>query len=319
MDKKNRNRILIVLLLLAVLGYYIYTTAKDKTPTLVVTGSGTNGVNVNGVTEVVTVDNPVSTDTEELTGVTTNPTEVTDLTADQTTTCFTGCPDVQSVIVTNGSCEENGLLSFPPPCAPPNNNVGINGSMVNTDDRVTGGVTPLPYGYGTGNIATNDDTGNFIDNTGVVTGGLGNSASGMGNVTGINQVAGLNCGGNSFASDIILSNTIAEPQPDTNSNSVGTGNVGVVDTGFAGVSSVPEMSTGLPFSDGSNFVSSTGLSNNANPNNSLVNATEVNQEALGVFDYNSGVANAYNTNVVTTVGSSATATATGLPTRNRRS
>ena len=317
MNKKNRNRIIVVIVLLALLGYYIYTTAKDKTPTLVVTGSGTNGVNVNGVTEVVTVDNPVSTDTEELTEVTTNPTEVTDVTADQTTTCYTGCPNPQSVIVINGSCEENGLLDFPPPCAPPNN--VTSGSVVDTDDRVTGGNTPLPYGYGTGNIATNDDTGNFIDSTGVVTGGLGNSTSGMGSVLGINQLGGLNCGGSSLANDIILGNTIAEPEPDTNSNLVGTGNVGVVDTGFASVSSVPEMSTGLPFSDGSNFVSSTGLTNNANPNNSLVSATEVNQEALGVFDYNSGVANAYNSNVVTTVGSSATATATGLPTRNRRS
>ena len=55
-----------------------------------------------------------------------------------------------------------------------------------------------------------------------------------------------------------------------------------------------------------------------NPNQSLVSATEVNQEALGVYDFNSGLANAYNQDVVTAVGTSATATTTGLPTRNNR-
>ena len=327
MDKKNRNRILIVLLLLAVLGYYIYTTAKDKKPSLVVTGTGSNGSNVDGVEEVISVDNPVNTDTEELIGDTTNPTEVTDFTADQTTTCYTGCPNVQSVMVINGSCQENGLLDFPPPCAPPNGNTGLDSDLINTDDRVTGGVTPLPYGYGsgTGNIAQNPDvTGNIVDNTGVVTGGLGNSTSGMNSTIGLNQVSGLNCGGSSFANDVILNNsTIPEPVADTNYN-VADLNNSIVDSGLQMESSshgnqVPEMSDGLPFADGSDFVSSTGLANNLNPEQNINNATEVNQEGLGVFDFNTGIANAYDSNVVTTIGSSATSTTTGLPTRNRRS
>ncbi len=303
MNKKNRNRIIIVIVLLALIGYYIYTQAK-KVPPLVVTGSGVNGSNgtngVTGVTEVVTIDNPVNTGTEELIGVTTNPTEVTDLTADQTTTCFTGCPDVQSVIVTNGSCEENNLLPFPPPCAPPNNNNGnFNNTFTNT------------------NIPTNTEVAvNTSD--GVFTGGLGTGTSGVNVTSGLNSVSGLNCGGSSFADSVIGFNSIAEPQADTISNSVGTGDLSIVDTGFSSVNAVPEISTGTPYSDGSNFVSNTGLSNNANPNQSLVSATELNQEALGVYDFNSGLANAYNENVVTAVGTSATATTTGLPTRNNR-
>ena len=118
------------------------------------------------------------------------------------------------------------MLSFPPPCAPPNssgNNFGVG---------VTGGVTPIGFEtFANTNIPTNTEIA-VNQSDGVFTGGLGTGTSGVNVTSGLNSVSGLNCGGSSFADEVIGFNSIAEPQADTISNSVGTGDLSIVDTGF---------------------------------------------------------------------------------------
>ena len=216
--------------------------------------------------EVISQDNPVNTATEELVGVTTNPTEVTDFTADQTTTCYTGCPNVQAVSVINGSCQENGLLDFPPPCAPPNNANAINGSMVNTDEKITGGTTPTP---------------NFVTDTPMENDNLGYASSG------VNVNSGVGCGSTNLAQQVIDNNF-----------------VNLADTNLQG--------------EGSDLVSTTGLPDNSLPFENVLPETEVNQESTGVFDFNSGISNALNSDLLVSTSTSANLSNSGLPTRNTR-
>ena len=313
---KKENRIYL-LLALAFIGYYVFRNLFSKPETLV------SNVPEDIQENILTPDNPVNTETEELIGVTTNPTEVTDVTADQTTTCYTGCPSVQSVIVINGSCQENGLLDFPPPCAPPNNNVGINGLMEDEPDRVTGGVTPVP------------NTNNVVDNSVSGSGGLLGGTSGVNVGSGLNSVSDLNCGGSSLAGQVIATNSKPEPLPDVDNSisqtqldsnmQVATNDLGTQGTMATALpfeeSTIVDGSlinpyTNLPYAEDSGVVSATGLVNNENPQENIDNLTEVNQEALGIFDYNSGFANAYDNEVLVTTGTSHTATTTGLATTN---
>ena len=108
-EKKNNNYIVTIVLLL--IGYYIlnrlYILGSQRPPTNISTGSEPNAPIDTGV---VSVNNPINTGTPELTGVTTNPVEITDVTIDQTTgirtQCYTGCPNsmMQIVNTTNGDC-----------------------------------------------------------------------------------------------------------------------------------------------------------------------------------------------------------------------
>lgn len=248
-EKKNNNYIVTIVLLL--IGYYIlnrlYILGSQKPPTNISTGSEPNEPIGTGI---VSVNNPINTGTPELTGVTTNPVEVTDITGDQTTgiatQCYTGCPNPSSTIVntTSGDCSEVGLYQYPLPCANPNNNI---------DNQFI----------------------EYTENSG--TGGLGNSASGMG------STISVGCGVTGLTATQVFANNVTPESPTRN----------VADT---------------------NVVSSTGLSNNVSLNGG--NQLEVNQGGLGVYDFNSGFSNAYNQATTTAVATPPTQTNNGLPSSN---
>ena len=262
----KKNRIYLIVIGLALLGVYLYRNRK-KPPVAIVTP------NLPSEDVVVSGNNPINTATEELVGVTTNPTEVTDFTADQTTTCYTGCPNVQAVSVINGSCEENGLLDFAPPCAPPNNNVGINGSMVNTDDRVTGGTTPVP---------------NFVTDTPMETDNLGYASSG------VNVNSGVGCGSTNLAQQVIDNNFINLADTNTqvpSSSAIPFENTTIVD------GTLINPYTNQAYAEGSGLVSVTGLPDDSLPFENVLPETEVNQESTGVFDFNSGISNALDSDL----------------------
>lgn len=260
-EKKKNNYIVTILLLLV--GYYVIKNLLEPKQPVYTGNDGSTPINT-GVNEVITINNPVNTATEELIGVVTNPTEVTDFTADQTTTCFTGCPNPQAIAVINGSCEENNLLPFPPACANP----------FNTQN--TGNLGAI----GLGNIQQDLTIDTPIENSSLNSGSSGQNVS-----------SGVGCGGNSTQVNDIISNLVEFEQNTLSSEDNNA------DT---------------------NVVSSTGLANNELVTDPITTATQVNQEALGVFDYNSGFANAYDSETIVTTGSQATASTTGLPTRNRR-
>ena len=249
-EKKNNNYIVTIVLLL--IGYYIIKrfldTSSKQPPTNISTGGGNNGVPVgNGI---ISIDNPTNPYTEELTGVTTNPVEVTDITGDQTTgiatQCYTGCPNPSSTIVntTSGDCSEVGLYQYPLPCANPNNNI---------DNQFI----------------------EYTENSG--TGGLGNSASGMG------STISVGCGVTGLTASQVFANNVTPESPTRD----------IADT---------------------NVVSSTGLNNNVSLGSG--SQVEVNQGGLGVYDFNSGFSNAYNEPTTTAVATPPTQTNNGLPTRN---
>ena len=254
----KKNRTYLILLGLALLGVYLYRNRKKPTPTIL-------APNVPSPDEVVSGNNPVNTTTEELIGVTTNPTEVTDFTADQTTTCYTGCPNPQAVSVINGSCEENNLYPFPLPCAPPNNTDDVRPPVQ------TGGGTPIPN--------------NLITDTPMETDNLGYASSG------VNVLSGVGCGGSSLAQQVIENNYIPENMPSQTQNASDVN---------------------------SSLVSNTGLAGNVLPVENILPETEVNQESTGVFDFNSGISNALNSDVLVSTSTSANYSNSGLATRNTR-
>lgn len=244
----KKNRTYLILLGLAFTGVYLYTNRKTKKPTIL-------APNIPIPNEVVSGNNPVNTATEELIGVTTNPTEVTDFTADQTTTCYTGCPNPQAVSVINGSCEENNLYPFAPSCAPVQ----------------TGGGTPIPN--------------NLITDTPMENDNLGYASSG------VNVLSGIGCGGSSLAQQVIENNYIPEDMPSQTQNASDVN---------------------------SSLVSNTGLADNVLPVENILPETEVNQESTGVFDFNSGISNALNSDVLVSTSTSANLSNSGLATRNTR-
>ena len=193
-EKKNNNYIVTIVLLL--IGYYIlnrlYILGSQKPPTNISTGSEPNAPIDTGV---VSVNNPINTGTPELTGVTTNPVEITDVTIDQTTgiatQCYTGCPNsmMQIVNTTNGDCGEVSLYQFPLPCANPNNNIDNQYIEFTTPDGtgVSNGTGTISVGCGvTGltatqvfanNVTPESSVPNVADTNVVSSTGLSNNVS----------------------------------------------------------------------------------------------------------------------------------------------
>jgi hypothetical protein len=241
-----KNRTYLILIGLALLGVYLYRNRKKPTPII--------QPNLPPQNEVNSQDNPVNTDTEELIGVTTNPTEVTDFTADQTTTCYTGCPQPSAISVINGSCEENNLYSVAPMCANMAQSENIGGNILNSS-------------------LDSENLGSTLD-TPLETEFLGNAPSGL------NKNSGVGCG--------VIGKT-AEEVINTHTQTQVT-----------------------------NVVSSSGLEDNLVPSENILDETKNNQEALGVFDFNSGFANAYDIETIVSPSSLPTRSNAGLPTRNTR-